>query len=276
MAAGGSDGRRTPATPGGQHPTSEADLRRSDHGPGSRLPRRRATTRCAPPTGPCGRAGPSSRRWSTARDPRAWPPPPDGCWPMRASPTGRPASTSSRGRSTRCRSPSPPLSGPSWRPGSRNGRCCSTASSPTSTAPAAPCARGCCRSRSCSVTPASSTAGPAPRHAPASCSSRAPTSCARPGVGGCSATACRPRPAPGTPWPTAGSSAGCWPPSVATPRSAASARSSTPCAAAWRSSPPHRTAHGSCCSPPAPGPRPPTSRRCWRHGWGSRWCWRRS
>jgi hypothetical protein len=95
--------------------------------------------------------------------------------------------------------PSPPPPGPSWRPGPRNGRCCSTGSSPTSTAPASPCAPGCCRSRWCSVTPASSTAGPAPRHALASCSSRAPTSCARPRGGGCSATACRPRPAPGTP-----------------------------------------------------------------------------
>jgi uncharacterized circularly permuted ATP-grasp superfamily protein len=76
--------------------------------------------------------------------------------------------------------------------------------------------------------------------------------------------------------PTVGSSAACWPPSAATPRSAASARSSTPCAAAWRSSLPPPTGHGSCCSPPAPAPRRPTSRRCWRRGWGSRWCWLRS
>src|SRR3954453_21397658 len=39
--------------------------------------------------------------------------------------------------------------GPRSRRASRNGRSCSTGSSPTSTARASPCAPGCCRSRSC-------------------------------------------------------------------------------------------------------------------------------
>ena len=37
---------------------------------------------------------------------------------------------------------------------------------------------------------------------------------------------------------------------------------------------PPPTAPVSCCSPPARRARRRSSRRCWRRGWGSRWCWR--